>query len=347
MDKFQLCGKKIGYENIVLITDTIEGEGQPSLIKEEHIIYRLFVIDSLTLKFPSKFGNLVRNLVKLLFIPVQVYLLRRILKRLTYKVVHATPMYYMLLCKLAKIKYVGTPQAAEVLERCDSFVYAKLAGIALKGASHILVDSKAMQKRLQQQFGLKSTLQKNGFDTQMAMSACQGKQHRRDIVSIRAIQKYYRIDQLIDQLSYLKSRPRLTFIYPAFDKPFLELVKKNANKSDKFLGKLPKHKFYKELSEALLALSIPENDSSPRSVYEAIFCGTAVAMTYAPFYAELPNCMKKRIFLVDIHDEDWLSKAINFAIETTAESYSPSVEAIEYCDQDRLADKLFETIYKV
>ena len=50
MDKYSLIVKNIGASKAILITDTIEGENQKSLIKKDYTIEKLFIIDRFTLK---------------------------------------------------------------------------------------------------------------------------------------------------------------------------------------------------------------------------------------------------------------------------------------------------------
>ena len=81
--------------------------------------------------------------------------------------------------------------------------------------------------------------------------------------------------------------------------------------SDKDLGRIEKKiDLYKILNSTILAISIPESDSSPRSVYEAIFCGCAIATTYNQWIKSLPKCMKNRIIIVDLDNQDWLKVAL-------------------------------------
>ena len=65
---------------------------------------------------------------------------------------------------------------------------------------------------------------------------------------------------------------------------------------------------YQFLSEAVAVFSIPVSDSSPRSVYEAIFCGTCVITTYKQWIELLPRCMRSRVLIVDIEKKDWFKK---------------------------------------
>ena len=101
---------------------------------------------------------------------------------------------------------------------------------------------------------------------------------------------------------------------------------------------------YELLGQTKLVISIPESDSSPRSVYESIFCGCAVAITYQPYYDVLPIDMKSRIILIDLQDETWFDKAIEFANKTILIPYTPSKEALDNFDQKKSFNKILDLI---
>ena len=90
---------------------------------------------------------------------------------------------------------------------------------------------------------------------------------------------------------------------------------------------------YALLQLSICVISIPKSDSSPRSMYEAIFCGAAILCTHAPFVDSLPECMKRRIILVRLDDPCWLNRGIAMARQITSQSYVPSNEALDQFDQ--------------
>ena len=80
--------------------------------------------------------------------------------------------------------------------------------------------------------------------------------------------------------------------YPFAEKNYKSKINNYLKCSDSDLGRIEKKiDLYKILNSTVLAISIPESDSSPRSVYEAIFCGCAIATSYVglvhPFSAGL------------------------------------------------------------
>ena len=111
------------------------------------------------------------------------------------------------------------------------------------------------------------------------------------------------------------------------------------------MGRLDKDNMYSLLAESFLVISIPSSDSSPRSVYESIFLGCCIAATYNPWMDKIPDCMRKRIYLVDLDNENWFKEAYSHAEKLKAETYIPSEEALEMFDQERSMQKAIEILY--
>ena len=106
MDKYKLIVDAMSTSEVVLVTDTIEGEGQFSLIKDSYKVERLFILDKFTPNYQSKLTHRWRNFLKILLLPIQVLKLRKIYKRYQPQRVHSVPIYYMFLCYLAKIPFI-------------------------------------------------------------------------------------------------------------------------------------------------------------------------------------------------------------------------------------------------
>jgi hypothetical protein len=110
-------------------------------------------------------------------------------------------------------------------------------------------------------------------------------------------------------------------------------------------GRLDRTKMYELFAQNYLVVSIPISDSSPRSVYEAIFCGSCVAILYNSYYDFLPNCMKERIIIVDITKENWLKLAMEKFNYISRKVYVPSKEALELFDQKKSFLKLSNILF--
>ena len=343
MDKYFRLVEEIGTNQILLVTDTLSGEGQKSLLNSNSNYSKLILIDEFTLNSISKFGNIIRNLIKLLLLPLQAYILRNKWKRIKPKIVHATPIYYMVLAFMAGIPYIGTPQAGEIVDRSKgNIIYRFFAKLALNKAKCIIVDSQVMSLEIKRLFNLSPKVIKNGFDINYALSFQKKNFVKKRLLSIRGLQPNY---QLVNLIQENKGEIAIDFVYPFKDKNYFLKLKYLSSREDTFWGKLDKTKLYNLMSKALLTISIPDSDSSPRSVYEAIFCGSIVAVTDLPFLKELPECMLKRLYIIKNLSNHWLKEAINFAELNYHKQYVPSQEALNFCDQKLLTKKIINDIY--
>jgi hypothetical protein len=347
MDKFRLTTNKLGQHRTILLTDTLQGEGQVSRLKDNDNVHHLLLIDKFTFEKQSRIGNIWRNVLKFLLLPIQISKLKKYQSNLPDAIYHAIPIYYMLLCYYAKIKYVGTPQGSEILVRPKaSKIYAYFAKKALIGADKVLVDSVKMKQAIYDLCSVKAIVMKNGFDTQKLLNL-NGQLQRNKVISIRAIHPLYNIAEIIDARNNLAQKIDLDFIYPSSEVEYLNAIKKTIGLNDTMIGRLEREQLYKALINAKLVISIPSSDSSPRSVYESIFAGAAVAIRYSDYYNELPDCMKARIILIEIEKQDWLQSALKKAEIITSTRYVPSPQALDMCDENRTIQKIINDIYNI
>ena len=347
MDKFHLTAEILGYDNVTLVTDTFEGEGQKSLIKPEYKVTALCIIDQFTVTGHSVISNIWRNALKIAILPLQVWRLRNIYRKDEPIIFHAIPMYYMLLCYFARIRYIGTPQGSEILVRLGrSKIYKYFAIKAITGADKIIVDSIAMKDTIKSLCDVESLLIKNGFNTSFSLSFQAEEKNRSRVLSIRGLHELYRIAEIILARNNSQSKSRMDFVFVAKNEAYLEKIKELLSPVDKIHGMLSRENLYSLLAETILVISIPSSDSSPRSVYESIFCGAVVAMTYSGYYDELPHCMRQRIYLVNLESETWFDDALEFARTIVKHPYIPSSEALEISDQNKLINKVIEVAYE-
>ena len=89
---------------------------------------------------------------------------------------------------------------------------------------------------------------------------------------------------------------------------------------------------------------ILSSDSSQRSVYEVIFCGAAVAISHHRYYDVLPACMKKRIILIDINNDNFIEEALEKAKTIITTQFIPSEEALDLFDQRRSFKRILNLI---
>ena len=320
--------------NCVYVTDLISSESEPILLNKNDNIIKLFIIDNFLFKKRSKLGDKWRNIIKLTFFPIQIFKLNKIIKNNPAAIVHAHTMYYTFLCWLIGINYISSPQGSEILVRpFQSRLYKFFAIQALKKANHIIIDSQNLKEQIYNLTGKESYIIQYGIDVKNIIENRKIKDRNR-ITSIRGIYPLYRIEEIFNARKHSKSPINLSFFYPFHNDIYKVQVFLNLQKNDDDFGRLPeKSSIYDILYETLLAISIPISDSSPRSVAEAIFCGAYVAVTYSRWIDTLPECMLKRIIIINIDDPNWLSKTIEVAKLNSKNEYVPSKEAINKYDQ--------------
>lgn len=333
--------------DVLFATDIIESEGQEKIIKNTDNVINLFNIDRFLFSKQTFYGNKWRNFIKLLFIPIQILKIKALKKRHPNAIFHAHTMYYMFISWLSNIDYIGSPQGDEILIRpFQSKLYKYFSSKALKAANNLIVDSVNLQN------GIKTLSQKNahviqyGIDVSAIKSYNNNNSKRTDIVSIRALYPLYRIKEIIKARNNSLIKSALIFFYPYWEETYKDQVDKLLNPLDKNLGRLPtKNEMYQILSKCYMAISIPESDSSPRSVYEAIFSGCCAVVTYNPWIESLPICMRSRVYVIDINDCNWFVKAEFNAKMITETPYIPSEAALDMFDQEVSMKKVVNKYY--
>jgi len=330
----------------VLVTDLIEGESFIKLTRPGDCVERLLVIDPILSRKQSRIGDIWRNAVKLLLLPLQAFLLSRVVKKYPDSVVHAHSTYYIAMARASGCRYVATPQGSEVLARpYRSRFYNLFSRYAFERAARITVDSVAMQRCLRELFGLDATIVQNGIDIDAMRESGDATPVRDRIVSMRGIVPNYQIDLLLDARNRTLPGVPITFCYPFDGKEYRAAIADKFIAADRDLGRLSRPDLYKLLRATALVVSIPLSDSSPRSVYEAIFCGCMVAASDGAWIAQLPACMRARIMVVDPHSGTWLHEALETARIRVTEPYVPSREALEMFDQKLSMQKFYNEIF--
>jgi hypothetical protein len=344
-DKVHFLANELCKQKLIVFSGVSIETLDPILLNSNKLNRVLRLDISLVAKVIDK--NIVRNIVKASCYPINFLWLFFFKLFNKGAIFHSFTMYYIFLNALVGKGFIATPQASEVIHRMSSSkIYRNFAIFSLKRASLIIVDSNEMQSCLQI-FGLKSIVHKNGFDTALPLriSKFNTVETKTKILSLRGIRPLYRIKEILNQRNQCELDNNISFVYPSFDKIYKNEVFQNTRKEDNDLGMLSKPDLYSLMSESLLCISIPETDSSPRSVYEAIFCGCIVAVTWAKYIDELPNCMKSRLIVIDLSSPNWLKDALSKAEEINVTKYNPSKEAIEMCDSKFLFRRLIYSFY--
>lgn len=334
MDWYRTVRNLMPQKKIAVATDLIEGEGVKSILKSNDIILQASSIDKYLFKQQSHFGNLWRNLIKLFFAIKFAFFLRKLAQHKKC-IFHAHSMYYIFVCWLARIDFIATPMGSDILVRPDESNLYKFFSIrSLLKAKHITGDSYKMSKKIKKLTGRDIEVIQNGVDLKiLKFENKQKTNYRTKVVSLRALASNYRILDILNARNSSIKNTNIDFIYPFHENQFMTKIKRLVNSKDIFHGFLNKNKMNDLISNAYASISIPLSDSSPRTVYEAIFLGSIVIVTYDDWIKMLTDCMKKRIIIVDLKKSNWLKNALIRAKKLSLKPYIPSKEAYNKFDQ--------------
>jgi hypothetical protein len=249
---------------------------------------------------------------------------------------------------LGRVKYIATPMGSDVLVRTDkSVVYKFFVCKALKFSMSITVDSEALKIKIFKLCGVDSQIIQNGIDSVGTKFARERTKSRSKIISIRGMDPNYRVKEILSARENLREHVSLDFLYPFHEINYLNSSRMQFKQGDIDHGRISKNEMYRLFAMASLCISIPISDSSPRTVYEAIFCGAIVAVTNSLWIDTLPFSMRSRIFIVDIKDENWLSNAMDRADKLCKEQFIPCEEAIQNYDEVISMKLLCKNIYGI
>ena len=352
MDWYRSAEEQLPKEQLCILTDLIAGEGFKKIISEKDNVHFLVILDKLLLKGQSKIGNIWRNILKLIMLPIQILLIKRFNKRNPNSIFYAHSMYYLWLAAGANVDFIGTPQGSDILVKpFKSKAYKTLSIWALRSAKYITVDSEKMKDKVFQISGIEAKIIQNGIDinsiqNKKSLTSNKAKFTRDLLLSIRGFSPLYRIEELLIARNKKNSNSDLpiTFIYPFYEEEYKQKLKKYFTVNDLDLGRINRNEMYDLLFKSKLVYSIPSSDSSPRSVYESIFCGCAVAITYHPFYDNLPLSMKERIIVINLENKNWFIDAVYEANKIVCSNFLPCDMALDLFDQRRSFKKILNLI---
>tara|TARA_Y100000766_G_scaffold285409_1_gene308670 strand:+ start:27560 stop:28657 length:1098 start_codon:yes stop_codon:yes gene_type:complete len=348
MDWFHMVKKICSASDVFVVTDRIYSNDEEKLEKKDDKIISLFNVNRLLFFKNSKFSDFVRNVVKILILPIQIFQLKKIKHKNPDGIFHAHSMYYIFLCWAAGVKAIGTPMGSDVLVRPDqSKIYKFFTVKSLKYADIITVDSISLVNKIFNLTTKKAYLIQNGVNTSEIFSFKKKKLKRKNISSIRGLYPNYQIEKIMNSRFNSDKKKSIDFIYPFYEKNYKSEILNQFCNDDRNLGRLSKENLFKNLCMTTLAISIPFSDSSPRTVYEAIFCGCVVAVTKLEWINSLTDCMKERIIVVDPDDVNWFKDSLEKSKAILKKEYIPSQDAIDKFDEEISMKNLCKNIYKV
>ena len=333
-----------GRVPVNFLTDLVDSEDHCILVSDTDRIGHLVIVDRFLFPTQSKMGGKWRNFVKLAFVPLQALALRKYYVSHRSHIFHAHTMYYFLVCWVAGVPFIGTPQGSEVLVRpFRSKSYRDMAKRLLAAARLVTVDSIAMRDGVARLAGIGAVVIQNGID--VAAAVPKGDRPRTRIVSIRGMTDLYRIIEIVASRNKFATDTKLDLIYPFWDVEYRASAEALLREGDVDHARIERAQMYELLQSAIMAVSVPQSDSSPRSVYEAIFAGTAVATVAASWIDALPACMRSRLIIVDLNDPAWFAKALDRARVIVASAYVPSRAAVQTFSQEHSIRKAVGLLY--
>lgn len=341
------------YPHVIFISDCDASEGLKNSMPSGFAYENLLRLDWFLLASQTYYANIWRNILKILFLPLNSIYLRLKLRSLKNVIIHAHPTYYGALAALSGFPFIVTPQGSELLVRArNSRVYAYLASLIFDRASLVTVDSITMQQCAQR--NVKSTpvlVVQNGVDVSSIIKASlqlnqapKSSDSQSYLLSFRSLFSNYNIIEILEQRNTFLPHTPIYLCYPAYDQDYKEQIKKLMLPIDKDLGRLPKNILYRYMSNCLCAISIPTSDSSPRSVYEHIFNSRPIILRSNSYLHSLPSCMRSRIVEISSPVDTWLPNSLT-QVNCLPAQYSPSPEAFEMLDSVTILRKHFVSIY--
>jgi len=317
----------------VFITDSFTGDGLKFELDQNDQIVSLLVVDGLLAKDSSVLGHKWRNLLKFLLIPLQVVLLVTKLRKIDRPFIFAHSTYYAFLASFTGVNYIATPQGSEVLVRPRNSVFYKwfLKRSVLR-ARAVTVDSVSMAQELEHISGVQAVIIQNGINVR-ELTTGDSRSKRKGVLSVRGLEANYRQSEILRARNEEADSIPIEFCYPFDEANYAEKLAVHLRPGDKLLGRLDRLALYKKLKSCMCVISIPTSDSSPRSVYEAIFCGAVVVVSNNEYLRKLPKCMLERVIVVDPEDRIWFLDAVSKAKSLMDNGFSPSKVAVDMFDQ--------------
>lgn len=231
--------------------------------------------------------------------------IQKIIKEYDIDIIHCVAIYYAFLATFVKTnkQIIYTQQGSELLIRAKkSKFYRYMANRVFKRVNIVTGDSKVIQKAGLDCGALKENnyIIQNGVDLGLFTF---NKNEKVDIKSSsrpvrlyspRGIIPLYNIDTIIEALSILKNKSNLSFICQftfGFGDEHLDGYKAKAsrlgvNEFIEWVGYVDHTEMPKYYSQNDIVISIPSSDSSPKSVYESMACGTPVVVSNLPWVTE-------------------------------------------------------------
>ena len=254
-------------------------------------------------------------------------------KELNIDFVHAHSLFYGLITFFVnkKIPVIFTPMGSDVILHAQkNLIYRLMALAAFKRADIVTGDSFLLRdKGLKVGAKLKHNyIIQNGVDAEIFYPRPNNLRHKyliKDdeslIFSPRSIAAIYNIDIIIQAIAVLSKRNirvRCMFTYAFGDEYYLGLKRlaEMLGIQDQliWLGFVNEYEMAELYNASNLVVSVPSSDSSPKSVYEAIFCNKPVIVSNLQWSYEYFDPKENYPLRVTPRDPHALADAIQFYI---------------------------------
>lgn len=234
-----------------------------------------------------------------------------------FDIIHSVALYYGYIASYIKtdVAKIYTQQGSELLVRADkNFVYRHMARRVFSTVDCVTGDSEAIQRK-GLEYGAKlenNYIIQNGVDLDIfkrKKSITSEKNRIIKIFSPRALDDLYNIDIIIRALAILKYEfskqiiCEFAFGFGVENLPKLKALAENLRVNDNivWLGYLKHDQIVEKFQSSDVVVSVPSSDSSPRSVYESMACGTVTVISRLPWTNENIEENKHSI-LVEVRD---------------------------------------------
>ena len=266
---------------------------------------------------------------KLISAKYYAYRVDALIKSESIEVVHAHNLYYGYVASFlkAKVPVIFTPMGSDIIIHAqNNFIYKHMARQAFYKAVVVTGDSLLVQKR-GFEVGAKAErnyIIQNGVDSFIFYP--KDNSLKKDFhvgkdeflfFSPRAITPLYNIDIILDSLHTLKEanhRFKCMFSFAFGGEYYSELKHKVTTLGLEnyviWLGYIKYEDMQLYYNASDLVISVPSSDSSPKSVYEAMFCGKPVIISDLEWSHELLDELEC-VCRVDVRNADQLSNSIS------------------------------------
>ena len=310
---------------------------QAEFLEREKLIFRNYQ--------QLAFGRLVGQVMKASALLRVSLRLRYWSRKNSVAIFHAHGLAHGLVCALAGVSYVLSPQGSDVLvSPRTSPLHKFLATFAISRAVSIIANSPRMVSAVTGLGARDVFMSQQGVDARDLSMTRRSTSKTLRVSSIRAIQENYRVVEILKARNELMRDIPISFAFPVSDDRYIARVRSLLSRRDVMLGRLGKTDFHALLTKTDVCISIPRSDSSPRSVYEALFSGCVVIASESSWIRSLPEDLRSRIVLVNPNRRTWLSDGISQARMLLENPFCPSAKTVEDFDSSSCARRVLSHI---